>query len=86
MISSGLIDASAKTETLPLPLGQTARLALSPRHGADVGFGAGRSGSVMISGGSMGVVFDARGRPLELPSDPGQRRELLGRWLSALGG
>ncbi|MFN2119741.1 MAG: hypothetical protein ACK2T0_05080, partial [Anaerolineales bacterium] len=71
---------------LPLPQGQTARLAISARHNADVGFGAGRSGSVTVSGGMMGVVFDARGRPLELPSDSVHRRELLGRWLASLGG
>jgi hypothetical protein len=72
--------------TLPLPQGQTARLAISPRLGANVGFGAGRSGSVTVSGGTMGVVFDARGRPLELPRDPEHRRALLGRWLASLGG
>jgi len=77
---------SGRLQRLALPPGQTARLAMSPRQGADVGFGAGRSGSVTVSGGTMGVVFDARGRPLELPSDPGRRRELLGRWLSSLGG
>jgi hypothetical protein len=75
-----------RVETLPLPPGQTARLALSPRQGANVGFGAGRSGSVMVSGGTLGVVLDARGRPLELPEDSGHRRELLGSWLASLGG
>jgi len=73
-------------DLLPLPQGQTARLALQPRSGANVGFGAGRAGAVTVSGGAMGVVFDARGRPLELPRDAGRRRELLNRWLSSVGG
>jgi hypothetical protein len=70
---------------LPLPQGQTARLALQPRDGADVGFGAGRAGAVTVSGGTMGIVFDARGRPIELPQDAGRRRDLLHRWLSSVG-
>jgi hypothetical protein len=77
---------AGRLETLPLPQGHTARLMISPRQGADVGFGAGRPGSLTVSGGMMGVVFDARGRPLELPNDAEKRRELLGRWLSSLGG
>jgi hypothetical protein len=75
-----------RLQTLPLPQGQTGRLVLNPRQGANVGFGPGRSGSVTISGGTLGVVFDARGRPLRLPGDPGQRREILARWLLSLGG
>jgi hypothetical protein len=73
-------------DVLPLGQGQTARLALQPGSGADVGFGPGRSGSLTISGGTIGVVFDGRGRPLDLPRDAGRRRDLLQRWLSSIGG
>ena len=34
----------------------------------------------------MGVVIDARGRPLVLPEDPVRRRELLKKWLFSVGG
>ena len=44
------------------------------------------AGAVTVSGGTIGVVFDGRGRPLELPRDAGRRRELLQRWLSSIGG
>ena len=73
-------------EILPLPSGQTGRLSLQPLHRADAGLGAGRSGSVPVTGGAMGVIIDARGRPLQLPSDPVRRRELMKRWSYAVGG
>jgi hypothetical protein len=73
-------------EVLPLPNGQAAKLVLQPASHADVGFGPGRSGTVTVSGGALGVVFDGRGRPLALPADPAQRRELIKRWYLALGG
>ncbi|HSL44478.1 MAG TPA: glutamate mutase L [Anaerolineales bacterium] len=73
-------------EILPLPSGQTARLSLQPLRRADAGLGPGRSGSVTVTGGALGVVIDARGRPLHIPSDPVRRRELMKRWSYAVGG
>ena len=73
-------------EILPLAIGQTARLSLQPLHRADVGFGPGRAQTMMVNGGALGVVIDARGRPLQLPSDAVRRRELFKKWLWTLGG
>jgi len=73
-------------EILPLPSGQSGRLSLQPLRRADAGLGAGRSGVLPVTGGAMGVVIDARGRPLQLPSDPVRRRELMKRWSYAVGG
>ncbi len=73
-------------EVLPLPLGQAARLSLRPLHRADAGFGPGRAQTVTVNGGALGVVIDARGRPLHLPSDAVRRRELFKKWLWMLGG
>ena len=73
-------------EILPLPNGQTARLSLQPFHRADAGLGPGKSGVVTVTGGALGVVIDARGRPLQLPGDPVRRRELMKRWSYAVGG
>ncbi len=73
-------------EALPLPLGQTARLSLQPLHRADIGFGPGRAQTIPVEGGALGVVIDARGRPLSLPSDAVRRRELFKKWLWTLGG
>jgi len=73
-------------EVLPLPIGRSGKLILEPRHNVDVGFGFGGKGEVQVSGTYLGVVFDARGRPLKLPANDTQRREMMKNWLWALGG
>ncbi len=73
-------------QILPLDSGQTARLELRPLHNADVGLGPGRAGAVDVIGSSLGVVIDARGRPLRLPSNVGERVKLLKKWLKTVGG
>jgi hypothetical protein len=73
-------------EILPLAMGQTARLMLQPLQRSDIGNGPGRNAAVQVAGGVMGVVIDARGRPLALPEDPVRRRELLKKWLWSVGG
>ena len=73
-------------DILPLPSGQSARLSLQPLSRADAGLGPGRSGTITVTGGAMGVVIDARGRPLQFPSDPVRRRELIKKWYYTVGG
>ena len=73
-------------EVLPLPAGESARLTLQPQRGANVGFGPGRGGTMPVSGGSMGVVIDGRGRPLVLSDDAGRRQESIKKWLWTVGG
>src|SRR5215213_2611481 len=77
---------SGGLEILPLPSGQSAQLSLQPLRRADAGLGPGRSGTTSVTGGALGVVIDARGRPLNLPNDPVRRRELMKRWSYAVGG
>jgi hypothetical protein len=73
-------------ETLPLANGETGKLTIQTLRGADVGFGPSRGGTIPVSGGALGVVFDGRGRPLDLPTDPVRRRELIKKWNWTLGG
>jgi hypothetical protein len=69
---------------LRLPAGQAGTLHLTPLHRFDVGMGGfGRGGTVKVVGGTLGILIDARGRPLRIPPDPIQRRELLNKWLAA---
>ncbi len=71
---------------LPLPQGSHARLTLRPERGIDVGFGGpGRAGTLRVSGGAVGLIIDARGRPLLTPKHPAQRRELNQKWLWDIG-
>jgi hypothetical protein len=41
---------------------------------------------MQVTGGALGIVFDGRGRPLDMPSDPVRRRELIKKWNWTLGG
>jgi uncharacterized protein (TIGR01319 family) len=71
---------------LPLRQGEHARLTLRPERGFDVGFGRpGRAGAVRVVGGAVGLIIDARGRPLRQHRDPARRREDNRRWLWDIG-
>lgn len=71
---------------LPLRQGQYARLTLRPERGFDVGFGGpGKAGALRVAGGAVGLVIDARGRPLPLPDDPETRLEVNRKWLWDIG-
>jgi hypothetical protein len=50
----------------------------------DAGRGRGHKVSTVVEGGVVGVVIDARGRPLRLSEDDGERQRTLLRWFSAL--
>jgi hypothetical protein len=74
-------------EVVPLPPGKKAQIYLQPFHRYDIGMGGlGRGGSIRVVGSVLGVVIDARGRPLVLSEDLRRRRELSRKWLWMLGG
>ncbi|MEN3000512.1 MAG: methylaspartate mutase, partial [Armatimonadota bacterium] len=87
------IEYNGKSETfrvgeirvLPMGVGETMEALLKPARGFDVGAGRGRAREVRLEGGVVGVVVDARGRPLQLPADDALRRHKLIEWLTALG-
>lgn len=73
-------------EVIPLTAGQVASIKLRPLNRADIGMGAGRGGSLKrVVGGAIGLVIDARGRPVRLSDDPDRRQELFKKWLWTLG-
>ncbi|HUT74334.1 MAG TPA: glutamate mutase L [Armatimonadota bacterium] len=67
----------------PLETGAEAEVTVRPARGLDVGAGAGRPLTVRARGGVVGLIIDARGRPLELPSQ--DRALTLRRWLRQVG-
>jgi hypothetical protein len=74
-------------EVLPLPLGQEAVLELQPRGRFDVGLGGpGKGGKRSVHGGIVGLIIDARGRPLQLPANPERRQAQVQQWLWDIGG
>ena len=74
-------------EVLPLKLGQQAVLELRPRRNFDVGLGGpGKGGKQRVNGGLVGIIIDARGRPLRLSDDADDRQQNVRRWLWDIGG
>ncbi len=69
-------------EILSLPGGQQAVVEISPEPQVDVGLGGpGAGGTRRVSGGLAGLIIDARGRPLTLPAERGERHEQIQQWL-----
>ncbi|MEO7003160.1 MAG: glutamate mutase L [Ktedonobacterales bacterium] len=79
--------AQGSLARLPLGLGERALLSLYPAATVDVGLGPGQQAraSEPIEGGALGMVVDARGRPLALPSQSGERIARLTAWRRTLG-
>lgn len=73
-------------EVLPLAAGESAEITLEPARRFDIGFGPGQGKKITLHGGAVGLIVDARGRPLEQPSDEGKRRELARQWSWDVGG
>ncbi|MDW8050845.1 MAG: glutamate mutase L [Armatimonadota bacterium] len=87
------IEFNGKSETfrygelrvLPLGVGETIEAMLKPARGFDVGAGKGKPVEAILEGGVVGVIVDARGRPLQLPQDDTVRMRKLIEWMTALG-
>jgi hypothetical protein len=73
-------------EVVPLLTGQRAVVELRPASQFDVGLGSkGRGATTEVDGGALGIIVDARGRPLSLPEDEQERRSKIREWMSELG-
>ncbi len=60
-------------------------LTVTPARGFDVGAGKGKPVTRTAYGGVVGLIVDARGRPLRLPSDNEKRITLLKTWIKSMG-
>lgn len=61
-----------------------AEATITPARGFDVGNGKGRSRTVTVTGGLSGIIIDARGRPLTLPTDDAMRLRKIKEWMAAM--
>ncbi|MFV0442398.1 MAG: glutamate mutase L [Planctomycetaceae bacterium] len=71
-------------QLLRLRLGATATVTVEPARGFDLGAGSGQRVEREVRGGLVGLILDARGRPLELTADREQGRAALTRWVEQL--
>lgn len=72
-------------KVIPLDRYQYMDLTIEPAKGFDVGGGKGKAVSAKVEGGTVGIMIDARGRPLVLPNDNATRIARLREWLQAMG-
>lgn len=77
--------AFGELRLLPLAPGETATLDVTPAPGFDVGIGKGKAQTFTVEGGTVGLLFDCRGRPLSLPDVAEERARTMQKWLAALG-
>ncbi len=68
----------------PLGVDQRVEVEITPARGLDVGAGKGRPHTTTVEGGVVGLIIDARGRPLHLPSDASVRMRKMVEWHRAL--
>lgn len=86
---AGLYDVTVKAGDIYreyLPPGATLELELTPARGIDVGLGPGTSTRVTVSGGTAGLLIDARGRPLPQREDLVEQRRQVQEWIRYVGG
>lgn len=73
-----------ETHLLPLGLDEKATLKVSPAGRFDCGAGYGVEITREIRGGTVGLILDARGRPLELPAERAACRRAMTEWVDVL--
>jgi len=66
---------------LPLTLDETAEIEIEPSKTFDVGSGPGKRITKQVKGGTVGLILDGRGRPLELPEVEEQRKKDIDLWV-----
>ena len=69
---------------LSLEDGQEAQISLAPSKGFDFGAGKGKSVSRLVKGGVVGLILDARGRPLIFAQDEAAHGVQLQAWNTAV--
>jgi len=76
--------AAGEMLRLPETAGRTCRVVVEPRRGLDVGAGRSTRLEAECPGGEVGLIFDARGRPLELPEETEEEARHMREWARAL--
>lgn len=82
--SSGVVHAGDIVR-VPLAVDCTATMEVRPERGIDVGAGPGKPVTRTVRGGPVGLLLDARGRPLRLPEATAERRACVQAWNTAVG-
>jgi len=76
---------SGSLELLPLGIGEKAEILLEPFNNYDLGAGPGKPINKTIEGGLVGLILDARGRPLSFSNDVSLNMNMVNDWIEELG-
>jgi hypothetical protein len=71
---------SGEIKTFPVLDGETCRIEATAEKGFSLGKNKAKCIDAVVTGGSLGLIIDARGRPLRIPED----RATLTKWAKAL--
>ena len=77
--------AFGEVMVIPASESETCEVEVNPARGVDAGAGRSVQLKTTCKGGEVGIVLDARGRPLELPREPARRMQNLRHWYRSLG-
>ncbi|MBL7014503.1 MAG: glutamate mutase L [Candidatus Marinimicrobia bacterium] len=93
ILSAELVFADASTQSIELHEGELLKIdapfepikaVLTPAKKMDIGAGKGMPIQTEVYGGITGLLFDGRGRPLDVPIEKGKRLSLLEKWSEAV--
>ncbi len=69
---------------IPLGPDEYVNVTIEPARGFDFGAGPGKKITRKARGGTVGLILDARGRPLALPEQRKQAQDAMTRWVNAM--
>lgn len=72
-------------KVIPCDRNEFMELTVTPAKTLDIGAGKGKEITRKFEGGTVGIIFDTRGRPFTLPTDNPTRIAKLREWLEAMG-
>lgn len=72
-------------KVIPCDRNEFIELTVTPAKTLDIGAGKGKEITRKFEGGTVGIIFDTRGRPFTLPTDNPTRIAKLREWLEAMG-
>ena len=76
--------AFGEMKLYPLEIGEEAEIIVEPTKSFDMGAGPGKKISNLIKGGLVGIILDARGRPLSFVDNPSNNIEIVNDWITKL--
>ncbi len=80
---SGTI-AYGDVKLLPLGIDESAQITIEPEKTFDAGKGNGKKHTGEVRGGTVGLILDGRGRPLNIPSEHSESKTLVEKWIDSL--